>query len=486
MVVVVGFWFYQSGRLDHLFHQKDAHADENLKQKYPRPELIEDNGKFGLELSKEAIKSLELDPKIVEAASEPIALPPIIGTINYDNERLFQIKPRFTGEVAEVKQMDESREFIVNGSSTFKVCKRPFGFGDTIKQGETMVEFWSQTLGQQKAAFVDAIGSLRLSKTSLEAYDKDLFNEAALSEAVLRQSERQVESDKNAERTAERTLRMWKLTDQEIKEIRDEADAILKQKQPRDVVAEVKKWARVEVNVPRFDLDKPDRQLTIVEKNTHVGDMIDPANYGTPLFKVADLSRLKIWANPPEEYLPILGERLKAGRGGLKWNIRFQTEPANAKGLDLDVADVSHGLDANQHTSLVIGYLPNPEGKYLIGQFVTATIEIAPPPDTVAIPTDAINPLEGKDYVFVVKPGTDNEFMIRRVSVVQSFKKTTLVRSKMTPEMEQANKKIDEERKDAYKFEPLQPGDRIATRGVLELTAALEEARNAPAKAKDK
>ena len=38
------------------------------------------------------------------------------------------------------------------------------------------------------------------------------------------------------------------------------------------------------------------------------------------------------------EYLPIMRERLKAGRGALKWNIRFQNEPAHSKGLDLDVA----------------------------------------------------------------------------------------------------------------------------------------------------
>jgi membrane fusion protein, heavy metal efflux system len=483
VLVVIGLLLWQTGTLDQLLGLKAAHAESASKEKYPRPKLVTaENGVYGLQLSKEAIQSLELQPYTVEAAREPIALPPMIGTVNYDNERLFAIKPRFTGEIAEIKQMDEVREITVNGSTTFKVCKRPLKFGDKVKQGETMVVFWSQTLGQQKAALVDAICGLRLSQNLLDRYRK-LFEEAALPEGTLKQAERQVEMDKNAERTAERTLRMWKLTDQEIKEIRDEADAILKQKQPRDVVAEVKKWARVVVPVPIFDPENPNRELTVVEKNTHMSDMIDPANYGTPLFKVADLSRLKIWANPPEEYLPILRERLKTAPGGLKWNIRFQSEPANAKGLDLDVTDISHGLDPNQHTPLVFGYLNNPDGKYLIGQFVTATVLVAPPPDTVAIPTDAVNPLEGKDYVFVVKPGTEDQFLIRHVSVVMSGKKTTLVRSKLAPEQERANQEMPP---DAYKFEPLLPGERIVIRSVLELTAALEEARNAPAKAKEK
>ena len=46
-----------------------------------------------------------------------------------------------------------------------------------------------------------------------------------------------VELDNNAMRTAERTLRMWKLTDQEIKEIRAEADVIREQKLTPEMMA---------------------------------------------------------------------------------------------------------------------------------------------------------------------------------------------------------------------------------------------------------
>ena len=487
IVAVAGgaYFLWQSGRLDDLIHHKSAHAEDAPAPKYPPPELLAlDNGVYGLKLSKVAIESLDLKPVDVEAARKPIPLPPMIGTINYDNERLFSIKPRFTGEIAEIRSVEDQAEVKINGFDTYKPCQRPIKFGDKVKQGDVLAVIWSRDLGEKKAALVDAIVNLRLSQDSVERQSK-LFAEGAISLAGIKQSEQKMQLDINAVMTAERTLRMWKLADDEIKTIKDEANTIHDQKKKRDVVKEVQKWARVEVTVPRFLPNQPDRELTILEKNTHVNDMVDPANYGTPLFRIADLSRVQIWAHPPEEYLPILRNRLKLGSGALKWNIRFQSEPANSPGMDLDIAQISPSLEPTQHTPMMIGYLDNPEGKYLIGQFVTATVLIPPTADTVAIPTEAINPVEGKNFVFIVKPGTNDEFLIRRVSVAQSFKMISLVRSKVLPDSELDSERAKQQpAPDAYKVEPLLPGERIVTRGVLELTAALEEARNAGVKGK--
>jgi multidrug efflux pump subunit AcrA (membrane-fusion protein) len=123
---------------------------------------------------------------------------------------------------------------------------------------------------------------------------------------------------------------------------------------------------------------------------------------------------------------------------------------------------------------MVIGYLPNPENKFLVGQPLTATIFLPPDPDTVAIPTDALNQVEGQNLVFVENVTGKNEFFIRRVQVVKSFQKTTFVRSKLTAEEEALAK--DEEKKGRRPMRPLLPGERVITRHVLELTSALESA----------
>ena len=468
----------------------DKAKPDSASHRYPPPEpLVENNLAVGIKLSKEAIESLELMPKEIEASRSMIPLPPMIGTINYDNERLFSIKPRFPGEIAELKTFDEIREFTVDGgSTTYKTCQRPLKFGDKVKQGEILAVVWSQALGVQKAAFVDAISNLRLSQDTLDRQN-ELFKKGVVSETALKQAENKVQTDHNALLTAERSLRIWKMNDDEIKMLRAEAENIIDQKAKRDVQDEVRRWARVEVTVPWFSKDPknlkdpgdPKRELTVLEKNTHLGDMVDPANYGMPLFRIADMSRLQIWVHPPEEYLPLIRERLKAGRGVLKWEIRFQADSAKTPPQFLDVEQISPSLNPDLHTPMLIGYLNNTESKHLVGQFVTATIMIPPPPDTVELPTSAINPLNGQEFVFVEKPGTTDQFLIRRVSVVQSFRKSSYVRTKLTPEQEKANLQVGA---DGFKIESLQPGERVATRGVVELTAALEDLRNTQKKDK--
>ena len=429
-------------------------------------ELITVGNEQGLKLSKEAIDSLGLKPTEAVRAVKERPIPPLIGTVNYDNERLFVLGPRFAGAIEEIKQVPDS-EYPQGPKKA-----RPIRYGDRIEQGDTLAVLWSRDLGEKKAALVDAICALNLSRKQMEEQRKAVAA-GAFPLVGLLATERQVQADNGAMLTAERTLRMWKLPDAEIEAVKNEAKTIIDSKKIRDAETE-KNWARVEIKAPRFS-DDSKRRLVIVEKNVNLGYMADPGR-DSALFKLADLSRLQIWVHPPEEYYPLLRERLKAGPGALKWHIRFQAEPANTPPLELDVAQIAPSLEPSQHTPMLIGYLDNAEGKHLIGQFVTATIFVPPPPDTVEIPTDAINPLNGQEFVFVENPAAKDEFLIRRVLVVQSFKNTSLVRAKLTPEEEKTSQR--EEALGRYPIKALLPGDRVVTRGAVELTAALEELRS--------
>ena len=428
-------------------------------------ELIRDaQGNAGLRLAKAAVSALAVAPVEVKRADRPRPLPPQIGTLNYDNDRLFTIRSRFPGELAEV------RKVLDTDGPISPTRLRPLRFGDKVKQGDLLAVVWSQSLGQAKAALVDAICSLRLSKDTLERQSK-VYQEGALSVATLKGSERQVQADSNAVLTAERSLKMWKLSNEEIQAIKDEASIIADQMKTRSSDQE-KNWARVEIRVPRFN-DNPNTELVVVEKNTCINDMVDPINSG-PLFKLADTSRLQIWVHPPEEYLPLIRDRLKKpGMDPLQWHIRLQSDPADTPAQVLDIIQIAPSLEPNQHCPMVLGYLNNPGGKYLIGQFVTATIYMPPDRDTVEIPTDALNEVEGQALVFVQPDAKKDEYMLRRVAVVRRFKDVTFVRSKLTPEDQQASKA--EVERGRRPWQPLLPGERVITRGVVELTAELEE-----------
>jgi membrane fusion protein, heavy metal efflux system len=420
-------------------------------------------GVYGLRLTAEAVGGLGVSPVASKKATEPRPLPPQIGTLNYDNDRLFSIRSRFPGEVAEVKQVEDGV-----GPTRW----RPLRYGDKVKQGDTLAVLWSRDLGEKKAALVDALNSLRLSQNTLDR-QMLVFKDAALSLASLKATERQVQADSNAVLTAERTLKMWKMTDEEIQAIKAEAQIIHDQKKVRSAEAEAR-WARVEIKVPQFlEIDKETGKklnLVVVEKNTNVNDMVDPIN-SPPLFKVADLGRLQIWVHPPEEYLPLIRESLQKGKK-LKWQVRFQSEPADTPPLELEITQIAPSLEPNQHTPMVMGYLDNPEGKYLIGQFVTATIYMPPAPDTVEIPTEALNEVGGESLVFVQPDPAKREYALRRVAVVRHFKDVAFVRSRLTAEEEKAS--FEDQKRGRLPIRPLLPGERVVVRGVVEMTAALE------------
>jgi cobalt-zinc-cadmium efflux system membrane fusion protein len=434
-------------------------------------ELIQVGKDQGLRLSAETVAGLGIEPKKVILAEKERPLPPQIGTLNYDIDRLFTIRSRFPGELAEVRMVEDTDNHVYSKPGEYpKKVERMLRFGDKVKQGDLLAVVWSQQLGAAKAALVDAVNALRLSKDTLKRYE-ELYQKGAMSLAALKAAERQLQGDTSSLLTAERSLLMWKLTNKEIEDIKAEANILHDQKKVR-AAAEEMKWARVEIRVPSVDKEHPDREWTVVEKNTNINDMVDPIN-SPPLFKLADVSRLQIYVHPPEEYLPLIREGLKRGPGRLQWDIRFQSEGPDAPPRKLDIIQIAPSLEPNQHTPMVLGYLPSPEGKFLIGQFVTATIYMPPDENTAEIPTDALNEVEGQAFVFVQKDPAKYDYTLRRVAVVRRFKDVTFVRTKLTDE-EIKNSSAEVER-GRRPLQPLLPGEYVITRGVVELTAALED-----------
>jgi multidrug efflux pump subunit AcrA (membrane-fusion protein) len=477
-VVAVGLILFLVAPAREALFALFAEKDERKASKNPweNAVVVVHAGKdVGVRLSDAAMANLEVNPVEAKLAVELRPLPPQIGTVNYDNDHLFTIRPRFAGEMISFAQV--------------KLEQNPYWrdirFGDTVKQGQSLGVFWSKDLGMAKADLTDAIINKKLSQDTLKRH-MDLSEKGVIPLATLRQSQKQFQADMAAYFRALRLLMMWKLPKDEIRAVEKEADTI-GDPTKRNLEEEVKKWAKVEIKAPVFARDadgKPDprRELIILEKNFNIGDMLDPGR-DTPLFRLADLSRLQIWVHPPEEYLPLIREHTgKDGAPPLKWEIRFQADPPGTRPLELTISHVSPSLDPTLHTPMLIGYLDNPERKYLVGQFVTATILAPPPPKlpTVEVPTDAINLVESQSLVFVRKnDGNKNEYYLRRVAVAHSAGKFSLVRSVLTPEDEKLS--LAETKKGRRPIETLQPGEVVLTRGVVELTSALEDMLTEPA-----
>ena len=223
---------------------------------------------------------------------------------------------------------------------------------------------------------------------------------------------------------------------------------------PDQVVAKVAK-------LPRKDDNKKDKKF-------------DPEEFVAALKNVAKLD-----ADELDSYQrPILKQMRK--KGELKWEIRLQSDPhappvsaPNCRPEDqglLPIEMICPSLEPNQHNPMVVGYFPNKDHKFLVGQFVTATLKMPPEENTVEIPTAAINEYNGQSFIFVEnQPG---EYSIKRVAVVRRYAEKSIIRSKLRPQDEKFS--ADEVKEGRFPLRPLGPGERVVTHGVVELTSALE------------
>jgi RNA polymerase sigma factor (sigma-70 family) len=374
----------------------------------------------------------------------------LIGTLNYDPDSLFIVRSRYPGEVAEVG-------LVVDAANPKNPRPRPVRFGDKVKQGDVLAVLWSQQIGAARAAMVDAICALSLSQDTLTRY-KDLYEKGAMTLSSLKVAERQVQADSNTLLTAERSLRMWKLDNREIDEIKAAAKIIHEQKKARSADDEVK-WARAEIRVPWFDKKNPDRELVVVEKNANIGDVVDPIS-SPALFKLTDTSRLQFSAHPPEDDLPLLRRYLS--KGNLRWQIQVHAFP-NDEPLDLPVLQIAPSVDPNLRTPIVIGYVPNKDNKYIVGLTATATVRLPVTRQELSVPASALVEEGGKTYVLIQPNPKTNEFALRRVSIVRRDRDVAHIVFLLTPSQE------------AQGVEALHAGERIVTSGAVELKALLDD-----------
>ncbi len=197
------------------------------------------------------------------------------------------------------------------------------------------------------------------------------------------------------------------------------------------------------------------------------------SNNTVNLFQIADVSELKVQANCPEDALPSLEALPNKER---RWTVRT-VGVSSSDGLPGEIAEIGYLIDPNQHTAVITGYVQNPGKRLRGGQYVTATIEVPPPPGVVEVPIDALVD-DGRQSLIFVQPEKDlHRFAMRRVHVVQRFESTVFIDSTPLPDSERLTSLEKEE--GLLPKEPLLPGERVLTSGALELKAAMADLEEA-------
>jgi cobalt-zinc-cadmium efflux system membrane fusion protein len=264
-----------------------------------------------------------------------------------------------------------------------------------------------------------------------------------------------VESDQIAVGRVVRTLQSWRVPPEEIDALRAEAKSLQHDAKP---IAEehVHRWARSEVRAP---LDG-----VILEKNIALGDLVDT---NLDLFKVADLSRLRVMAHVYEEQLPLLDNLADSQH---QWTISVQSD-AGLKPLAGRFEQIGKLIDPNEHAALVTGWVDNRAGRLRAGQFVTAKIELPAPEGEVAIPSSALVEEGQRQFVFVQPDPARSEYVRRPIAVSRRDGKTIFAWSAPTAAQRRAD------------AQPLRAGEHVVSAGVVQLAEAIRGLEAAASKA---
>jgi len=395
-----------------------------------------------LELSPEVIQALDILTAPVEQAGSRDRLE-LLGSLFVDPNHMVRIHSRFAGEVVSIGSWDSVAANRANPPQP-----RPLRVGDHVSKGQLLLVVWSKDIGEKKSDLVDALSELARDEVQLQKLQS--LDPGVVPLKDVREAQRRREADViNVER-AERTLRSWRLTQEEIDVARVEAEKI-HNGQPRDPAAE-QHWAEVEVRAP-FD-------GIILERNVTLGDLITT---DLDLFKIADLSTLGVLVHAYEENLPDLEALPPESR---QWTVRLKSLPRD-RGVPGAFEAIGNVIDPTQHAATVMGWVDNRTGSLRVGQFVTASIPLPARADEVVIPKSALIEQGTQAMVFVAQNSAAHRVERRAVSVARRASDRVFVHSQPTS------------RDAATGCKPLQVGEYVVVSGTVELAGALQAAVSA-------
>jgi cobalt-zinc-cadmium efflux system membrane fusion protein len=398
--------------------------------------------------------------ELIAPAKEPTRTRPLVmpGSTALDPTRLMRIRARFapspsSAEVVQIGQVAEDPRRNPGQPTAFRELRS----GDKVRKGDLLAVFYSVDVGNKKNDLVDAIYQLKLDEEILKRAEA---NAASVPEVFILNARRNVQGDTNTINRAVNTLKTWGIPEEDIQAVRNEAEEVKKRQGKHDKEKEAQ-WARVEIRAPDDGV--------IIERNVALHEIV--VDNTTNLFQIAKVDKLTVFANVPEDDLPVLEALTSEQR---RWTVKT----VGSNPIPGYIDDIGYLIDPNQHTAVVKGHIDNKDGKLRAGQFISATVELPPPADVVEVPTDAVVD-DGQQCVVLVQtdPGKSH-YTLRRVQLTHRFDKTVFVRSKpftpaeaLTPEEKELG---------MLPREPLRPGERILPTAVGELKAALLDKESQP------
>ena len=148
----------------------------------------------------------------------------------------------------------------------------------------------------------------------------------------------------------------------------------------------------------------------VTERNTDVGALINTGGGGAPMFVVSDISRLRVYVNVPQNFVPAI----KIGASAV---ITLPEYPNRTFPATVEAS--SQSIDVGSGTSRMQLALDNPKGELLPGGYANVKLTLQRDATPLHIPASAL--IFNKDGLRVATVGPDDKVRFKAVTIARDL-----------------------------------------------------------------
>jgi RND family efflux transporter MFP subunit len=316
-----------------------------------------------------------------------------------------------------VKMSAPSREIVLPGNvaaigetpiyarAEGYIKARKVDIGDVVKKGDLLVEIDSPELDQQLRNAKARLEQLKATTAQVKAAIEQAKATAKLAEVNYGRSKELVGSGIVAKADLDEKTAIYDARKADVKA--QEANLLAAEEATRAQMAEV---ARVE-QLTEFKKVLAPFDGIITQRNCAVGNLITPAALaaGRDLFRLSDMSRLRVFVNVPQATIGDI-------RVGQKAVVKLPEVNATLTG---SVVRMSNALENQTRTLLAEVNVVNQGRTLMPGMYVQVDIETTAARRLILVPGDTI--VTRAEGIFVAVVGQGNKIQFRKIAVGRDF-----------------------------------------------------------------
>jgi RND family efflux transporter MFP subunit len=152
----------------------------------------------------------------------------------------------------------------------------------------------------------------------------------------------------------------------------------------------------------------------VTARTTDVGALINAGSGGGPaLFVVSDTSRLRVYVNVPQSYVPDIKVGTKA---------RISVPEYPGRNFPATIEASARAVDAASGTTRMLLFVNNTGGELMTGAFASVHLDLVVPATVVNVPASAL--IFDQDGLRIATVGSDDRVLLKPVTITRDLGKT--------------------------------------------------------------